>query len=106
VVKLEAAADSKFVSERSAGSSPARGTIEFHSNNASNPQGENKMSYRKLVVDGQVFEYSIGKTHTKIRGVGAFQNREVGYVISDREVRVRPNDITSFIKQNRLKVKS
>jgi hypothetical protein len=29
MVKLEAAADSKFVSERSAGSSPARGTIEF-----------------------------------------------------------------------------
>jgi hypothetical protein len=64
------------------------------------------MSYRKLEVDGNVFEYSIGKTHTKIRGVGAYQNNEVGYVISDREVRVRPSDIATFIKQNKLKVKS
>lgn len=63
------------------------------------------MSYRKIEVDGQVFEYSIGKTHTKIRGVGAFQNHEVGYVISDHEVRVRPGDIAALIKQNELKVK-
>ena len=64
------------------------------------------MSYRKLVVDSETFEYSIGKTHTKIRGVGAFDNREVGYVISDREVRVRTSDLASFIKQNNLKKKS
>jgi hypothetical protein len=62
------------------------------------------MSYRKIVVDDQVFEYSIGKTHTKIRHVGAFDNREVGYVISDREVRVRPSDLANFIKTKRLKV--
>ena len=42
MVKLEAAADSKFVSERSAGSSPARGTIDLHSN----PQGENKLKVK------------------------------------------------------------
>lgn len=64
------------------------------------------MSYRKIEVDDQVFEYSIGRTHTKIRGVGAYDNREVGYVISDREVRVRPSDISSFIKLNKLKVNS
>ena len=63
------------------------------------------MSYRKLEVNGQVFEYSIGKSHTKIRGVGAYDNREVGYVISDREVRVRPSDLAAFIKRNQLKVK-
>jgi hypothetical protein len=64
------------------------------------------MSYRKLEVDGQVFEYSIGKTHTKIRGIGAYCNREVGYVISDREVRVRPSDLAAFITRNQLKVKN
>jgi hypothetical protein len=64
------------------------------------------MSYRKLVVDGQVFEYSIGKTHTKIRHVGAFQNNEVGNVISDREVRVRPSDIANFIKQKKLSIEN
>jgi hypothetical protein len=62
------------------------------------------MSYRKIEVCGQTFEYSIGKTHTKIRHVGAFLNREVGYVISDREVRVRPSDIAAFIKTQNLKV--
>ena len=64
------------------------------------------MSYRKLEVDGQVFEYSIGKTHTKIRHVGAFSNREVGYVISDREVRVRPSDLAAFIKQKKLSIEN
>ena len=63
------------------------------------------MSYRKIEVDGQVFEYSIGKTHTKIRGVGAYPNEKVGYVIDEREVRVRPSDLATFIKQNKLKVK-
>lgn len=64
------------------------------------------MSYRKLEVDGQVFEYSIGKTHTKIRHVGAFKNNEVGYVISDREVRVRPSDLANFIKQKKLSIEN
>ena len=62
------------------------------------------MSYRKIVVDNQVFEYSIGKTHTKIRHVGAYPNREVGYVISDYEVRVRPSDLANFIKQKKLQL--
>ena len=60
------------------------------------------MSYRKLEVDGTLFEYSVGKTHTKIRGVGAYPNGEVGYVISDREVRVTPSDIATFIKLNKF----
>lgn len=64
------------------------------------------MSYRKLEVEGQVFEYSIGKTHTKIRGIGAFQNNEVGYVISDREVRVRPSDLANFIKKKKLNIEN
>lgn len=78
------------------------------------------MSYRKLEVDGQVFEYSIGKTHTKIRGVGAYKNEDVGREYQagrcscgsygcDFDIpihtQVRPNDLASFIKANRLKVK-
>lgn len=75
------------------------------------------MSYRKLEVEGQVFEYSIGKTHTKIRGVGAYTNDEVGkfsvnqsqqwYDLGYRDFsfQVKPSDIASFIKQNKLKVK-
>ena len=77
------------------------------------------MSYRKIEVDGQVFEYSIGNTHTKIRGVGSYKNENVGKVesvvmynaLADefeteyRSVQVRPSDLASFIKRNRLKVK-
>ena len=71
------------------------------------------MSYRKLEVDGQVFEYSIGKTHTKIRGVGAYANGEVGVRVQKywagglvNTVQVRPSDLVAFIKSNNLKVKS
>lgn len=75
------------------------------------------MSYRKIEVDGRVFEYSIGKTHTKIRHVGAFKNEDVGKVesvvmynsLSDefetehRSVQVRPSDIANFVRFRRLK---
>lgn len=64
------------------------------------------MSYRKIEVDGQEYEYSVGKSYVKIRYVGAFDKHDVGYVIDDREVRVRPGDIASFIKHAKLKVKS
>jgi hypothetical protein len=71
------------------------------------------MSYRKIEVDGQVFEYSIGRTHTKIRGVGAYPNGEVGIRVQKywageliNTVQVRPSDLVDFIKRNKLKVKS
>lgn len=81
------------------------------------------MSYRKIEVDGQVFEYSIGKTHTKIRGVGAYKNEEVGKIVTRGispcgfkkcscdpyefydVLEVHPKHLASFIKQNNLKVK-
>lgn len=73
------------------------------------------MSYRKIEVDGKVFEYSIGRTHTKIRHVGAFKNEEIGKVRSgtycscgshsgncDFDLRsslqVKPSDLANFIK--------
>lgn len=74
------------------------------------------MSYRKIEVEGQVFEYSIGKTHTKIRGAGAYKNEDVGnYNVNHGQewwdcpsgsFQIRPSDLASFIKRNRLKVKS
>jgi hypothetical protein len=72
------------------------------------------MSYRKLEVNGQVFEYSIGKTHTKIRGIGAFKNEDVGnnnvngnqqwWDCPDGSFQVRPSDLASFIKQKKLSI--
>ncbi len=36
------------------------------------------MSYRKITVDGKVHEYVIGKTHTKIKGLGVWKNEDIG----------------------------
>jgi hypothetical protein len=72
----------------------------------------NEMSYRKISVNGKVYEYSIGRTHTKIKGLGAFKNEEVGQVqtyvmyndITDEfethkdGVIVRPSDVAYMIK--------
>lgn len=74
------------------------------------------MSYRKLTVDDQVFEYSIGRTHTKIRHVGAFKNEEVGnhnvngdqqwWDSPDASFQIRPSDLASFIKQKKLSIEN
>lgn len=76
------------------------------------------MSYRKLTVEGQAFEYSIGKTHTKIRYVGAFKNEDVGQKYQNGvchcgyrgcdyaiplNLQVHPRDIILFIKEKNLK---
>lgn len=36
------------------------------------------MSYRKITVDGQEYEYTIGRTHVKVKGVGVWPKEEVG----------------------------
>jgi len=35
------------------------------------------VSYRKIEVGGRTFEYTIGRTHTKIRGLGVFKNEDI-----------------------------
>lgn len=36
------------------------------------------MSYRKINIAGKTFEYVIGKSHTKIKGIGVFENVNIG----------------------------
>lgn len=36
------------------------------------------MSYRKLTVNQEVFQYSIGRTHTKVKGRPVFKNSDIG----------------------------
>lgn len=45
------------------------------------------MAYRKITVDGKVYEYSIGKSHTKIKGIGVFKNEDIGkrFTIEDHQ---------------------
>lgn len=77
------------------------------------------MSYRKIEVNGKVYEYSVGRTHTKIRGIGAYKNEEVGnmtydllynYMTDEWEqsnpylVSVTPKNIADFIKINYHKI--
>lgn len=42
------------------------------------------MSYRKMTVDGTVYEYVIGRTHLKIRGRQAVRKEEVGLNLGRR----------------------
>lgn len=35
------------------------------------------MSYRNLTVDGVNYQYVIGKTHTKVKGVGVIENDKI-----------------------------
>lgn len=43
------------------------------------------MSYRKITVKGKVFEYIVGKTHTKIKGIGVFLNEDIAERIETPE---------------------
>lgn len=70
------------------------------------------MSYRKLEVDGKIYQYSIGKTHTKIRHVGAWKNEEVGalrFIENPRtgeqknHLQVTPKDLTWFIRSGKFR---
>jgi len=38
----------------------------------------NTMTYRTIEVNNKVYEYTTGKTHTKIKGVGVFLNETIG----------------------------
>ena len=59
------------------------------------------MSYRKITVDDKVYEYVVGKTHTKIKGLEAVRKIDIGYVIdySANLARVRPSDVAEFIRE-------
>lgn len=57
------------------------------------------MSYRKITVDGTVHEYTIGKTHTKIKGIGVFKNSDIGSPVYNSDtVIVAPKHIAKIIK--------
>lgn len=56
------------------------------------------MSYRKIEVDGKEYEYVVGKSNVKVKGVGVWGKHEIGYVIDDREVRVQPSHVVEAIR--------
>ena len=38
------------------------------------------MSYRKIEVDGTEYQYVIGKTHLKVKGVGVWPKEDIGEI--------------------------
>jgi len=56
------------------------------------------MSYRKIIVDDVEYEYIVGKTHVKIKGIGYWPKEEIGRTIDDR-CTVAPSHIESKIRQ-------
>jgi hypothetical protein len=75
------------------------------------------MSYRKIDVDGVTYQYSVGRTHTKVKGFDAVPNTEIGIVTRQYlkpcgfagcncdpyqytyALRVTPKSIAEYIKQ-------
>lgn len=42
------------------------------------------MSYRKIEVNGKTYEYTVGKTHLKIRGLGVIDKQSIGTKIQEK----------------------
>lgn len=55
------------------------------------------MTYRTIEVNNKTYEYVIGKTHTKIKGVGHFLNETIGKDMGDDKVSVQPSHIKEMI---------
>lgn len=51
------------------------------------------MSYRKITVDNQEYEYTVGKSNTKIKGIGIFKNEEIG----DKVIHEYKGDTDKFV---------
>ena len=68
------------------------------------------MSYRKITVDDVEYEYVVGRTHLKVKGLDAILREEVGernYIHTDNGIEytysVKPSHVKSFIKHYRKK---
>lgn len=57
------------------------------------------MAYRKIDVDGSTYEYSIGRTHVKIRGFNAVLKEKIGEPVDEDTYAVRPGHIAKYIRK-------
>lgn len=62
------------------------------------------MAKRKVTVDGKEYFYSVGRTHVKIDGVGAWLKEEVGTNMThdedDLKIAVTPDHIRQWIRSH------
>lgn len=80
------------------------------------------MGYRKITVEGVEYQYTVGRTHVKIRGLGVWPKEEVGKLRDQhckccgepmwavypkgednpdlfRSIRVQPSDVAEHIRK-------
>ena len=55
------------------------------------------MAYRKIEVKGIKYEYVIGRSNTKIKGIGVFDNAKIGTSIGSNRILITPLVIRSVI---------
>ena len=59
------------------------------------------MTYRNITVDGTIYKFVIGKTHTKVVDVGIIANCLLGKPIyGSRKFLMEPSDVKRFILGN------
>lgn len=58
------------------------------------------MSYRKITIGDTEYEYSVGKTHTKIKGFQAVPNHIIATFLNEQNppFAVTPKMIATYIK--------
>ena len=56
------------------------------------------MAYRNITVDGNKYQYTIGKSATKIKGVGVVFNNVIGTPVGDDKYAVTPACIAEYIR--------
>lgn len=62
------------------------------------------MSYRKITVDGQEYEYTIGSAMVKVKGMDAAMREEVGetvWIDDIEKIMITPRHVADWIKAKR-----
>ena len=71
------------------------------------------MAYRKIHLNGVTYEYTVGRTHVKIKNIGAVRKDEIGRLVIAEEhgyfqenprknIEVSPADIVRFIQSHQV----
>lgn len=61
------------------------------------------MAYRKITVNGTEYQYTIGRSFTKVRGHAVWRNSEVGDAVDDELYVVQPSHIAEMILHGKRK---
>ena len=56
------------------------------------------MAYRKITVDGTEYQYTIGKSATKIKGHSVVRNAVLGVPVGDDKFAITPGAIAEYIR--------